>query len=51
MSAVKVITTILGLLVIFGVAAMMVTNPNATNSLLASGTSFITNTTNTLEKG
>jgi hypothetical protein len=51
MHPVNVITTILGILVVFGVAGMVLANPKSTNSLLASGTSFITHTTNVLKNG
>lgn len=51
MDAVKTITSVLWVLVIFGIMWQVLRNPQGANSLLASGTSVITNTTNTLKNG
>lgn len=51
MDPTKVITTVLTILVVFGVMWMIVRHVTAANALLASGTSLITNTTAALENG
>lgn len=51
MDPTKVITTILTILVVFGVMWMIVRHAGNATALMASGTSLITNTTAALENG